>query len=330
MSTDQSTHERALILLQAARDLLDKQNRSGYVLNLLEETVHYDEADCDGSCLLEEITALLEDSLHAAYLHPAVPSAAPAIPVGEVVANDPVHGWHMRPLVDWEAIGAGTKLYTHPAPSAAPGDAQTVRRYRTGDCGICGSVIMIGAIGDVPQYVCAAAPAAPSVQPVDPITAYYRDRNRGGWASAEKISDQPLVHEALEAFSHDSTGDNATGLVRAVLNAASAVPHPVLDLIERMYRHHTTTSLPLAIERYGSRGYAAEEGGKLWLDEVPAMIKALQAGQDLPQLEDFMGWFRKNYPPGTEIFDPDWHGRRILASAMCATQAVIDKMHRTE
>jgi hypothetical protein len=57
----------------------------------------------------------------------AAPSAAPAIPVGEVIANDPIHGWHMRALVDWEAIGSGTKLYTHPAPSAAPGDAQTVR-----------------------------------------------------------------------------------------------------------------------------------------------------------------------------------------------------------
>ena len=59
MNTEQT--ERAKILLKAARNLLAKQKRAYFVLNLLEETVHYDEADCDGSCLLDDIDALLED-----------------------------------------------------------------------------------------------------------------------------------------------------------------------------------------------------------------------------------------------------------------------------
>lgn len=47
--------KRANELLEAAMKLLAKQEDSMYVLNLLEETVFYDETDCDGSCLLEDI-----------------------------------------------------------------------------------------------------------------------------------------------------------------------------------------------------------------------------------------------------------------------------------
>lgn len=53
------TNERAVTLLKACKELLNKQNESAYVLNILEQTVYYDEADCDGSCLLEDIDALL-------------------------------------------------------------------------------------------------------------------------------------------------------------------------------------------------------------------------------------------------------------------------------
>lgn len=53
--------ERAKILLKAARNLLYKQKKAYFVLNLLEETVHYDGADCDGSCLIDDIDALLEE-----------------------------------------------------------------------------------------------------------------------------------------------------------------------------------------------------------------------------------------------------------------------------
>lgn len=46
---------RAKTLLKAAGELLKKQEDSNYVLNLLAETVYYDEAECDGSCLLDDI-----------------------------------------------------------------------------------------------------------------------------------------------------------------------------------------------------------------------------------------------------------------------------------
>jgi hypothetical protein len=46
---------RAKILLKAAGALLKKQEDSHYVLNLLAETIYYDEAECDGACLLDDI-----------------------------------------------------------------------------------------------------------------------------------------------------------------------------------------------------------------------------------------------------------------------------------
>jgi len=54
--------DRKITLLKACRDLLRKQNDSSYVLNLLSETVFYDNVDCDGYCLLEDIEIELEMS----------------------------------------------------------------------------------------------------------------------------------------------------------------------------------------------------------------------------------------------------------------------------
>ena len=51
----QEALNRARTLLKAAGTLLKKQEDSNYVLNLLAETVYYDEAECDGSCLLDDI-----------------------------------------------------------------------------------------------------------------------------------------------------------------------------------------------------------------------------------------------------------------------------------
>lgn len=51
---------RAETFLKACLELLEKQKNSGIVLNLLNETVHYDEADCDGYCLMDDIQAYLE------------------------------------------------------------------------------------------------------------------------------------------------------------------------------------------------------------------------------------------------------------------------------
>lgn len=52
--------KRARILLEATHNLLEKQMESGYVLNLLAETVFYGEAECDGHCLMEDIENLLK------------------------------------------------------------------------------------------------------------------------------------------------------------------------------------------------------------------------------------------------------------------------------
>ena len=52
--------KRARYLLKATYDLLEKQYESPYVLNLLSETIFYDEAECDGNCLMEDIENLLE------------------------------------------------------------------------------------------------------------------------------------------------------------------------------------------------------------------------------------------------------------------------------
>ena len=52
----QEALNRARTLLKAAGTLLKKkQEDSNYVLNLLAETIYYDEAECDGSCLLDDI-----------------------------------------------------------------------------------------------------------------------------------------------------------------------------------------------------------------------------------------------------------------------------------
>lgn len=40
--------------------MLQKQEESHYVLNLLETTVYYDEADCDGYCLIKDIVTSLK------------------------------------------------------------------------------------------------------------------------------------------------------------------------------------------------------------------------------------------------------------------------------
>lgn len=52
--------DRKVTLLKACLELLQRQEDSHYVLNLLEETVYYDEADCDGGCLMEDIRAELD------------------------------------------------------------------------------------------------------------------------------------------------------------------------------------------------------------------------------------------------------------------------------
>jgi len=51
---------RARVLLEAVCALFEKQEKSHYVLNMLDTHVKYDGADCDGACLLSDIRGLLE------------------------------------------------------------------------------------------------------------------------------------------------------------------------------------------------------------------------------------------------------------------------------
>lgn len=53
--------DRKVELLMAAYNLLNKQNESSYVLDILSETVYYDDAECDGNCLMEDIKYCLEE-----------------------------------------------------------------------------------------------------------------------------------------------------------------------------------------------------------------------------------------------------------------------------
>jgi hypothetical protein len=51
--------DRKTILLRAAYDMLKKCADSHYVILPMETTVFYDEADCDGSCLMDDIVSEL-------------------------------------------------------------------------------------------------------------------------------------------------------------------------------------------------------------------------------------------------------------------------------
>lgn len=53
--------ERAKILLQAYRDMFDRQSRSSYVKDITELTAFYDGCECDGGCLYDDMGVLLDD-----------------------------------------------------------------------------------------------------------------------------------------------------------------------------------------------------------------------------------------------------------------------------
>lgn len=52
--------DRATTLLTAAKELLSKQKKAGILIDH-PITVHYDDADCDGYCLLDDISAHLSE-----------------------------------------------------------------------------------------------------------------------------------------------------------------------------------------------------------------------------------------------------------------------------
>ena len=52
--------DRKVVLLRAALDLLKKCGEGPYVKNVLHETVFYDDAECDGGCLANDIALELD------------------------------------------------------------------------------------------------------------------------------------------------------------------------------------------------------------------------------------------------------------------------------
>lgn len=55
-----SEEDRAITLLRATLEILRKCANSNYVLDVLGETAYYDEAECDGYCLMEDIRNYLD------------------------------------------------------------------------------------------------------------------------------------------------------------------------------------------------------------------------------------------------------------------------------
>ena len=61
MKFTQENFKRAMTLLKASRDLLQKADEAHFIEQATCILVHYDEADCDGSCLMDDINMLIED-----------------------------------------------------------------------------------------------------------------------------------------------------------------------------------------------------------------------------------------------------------------------------
>ena len=58
---DKLKDDRGVVLLNAVRELLEIQEKRGVVVNILNQCVYYDEAMCDGQCVLDDIRAYLEE-----------------------------------------------------------------------------------------------------------------------------------------------------------------------------------------------------------------------------------------------------------------------------
>jgi hypothetical protein len=57
----QKKRDRKIELLIATHQMLKKIQESTFIISPFEITVHYDEADCDGSCLMMDIEDCLRE-----------------------------------------------------------------------------------------------------------------------------------------------------------------------------------------------------------------------------------------------------------------------------
>lgn len=62
---DERAHEnqmtRADVLLRACYEILKKCNQGPYVKDAMEQTAFYDDAECDGLCLMDDIQAYFDE-----------------------------------------------------------------------------------------------------------------------------------------------------------------------------------------------------------------------------------------------------------------------------
>lgn len=59
-ASQNTEYNRANVLLKACLEFLNKARNPDTVFKFMRETVHYDEADCDGYCLMDDIKSYLE------------------------------------------------------------------------------------------------------------------------------------------------------------------------------------------------------------------------------------------------------------------------------
>ena len=57
----QEQQEQAKKLLKATLDILEKCDEGPYVKNVFEESAIWDNAECDGYCLFDELKELIKD-----------------------------------------------------------------------------------------------------------------------------------------------------------------------------------------------------------------------------------------------------------------------------
>lgn len=133
------------------------------------------------------------------------------------------------------------------------------------ECTTCGALVV--GVASRPEAPVASAPgaqqAASEAAPGDSIKKY-----RLTWQEAEAICVRDEVDEALREFVHDSTGDNANGLARCIVEAylrhpplASREEAPVASNDAIQLPHGALSTLRNVIETLRSDGtYVDEEG----------------------------------------------------------------------
>mgnify|MGYP007071584190 CR=1 FL=1 len=79
----------------------------------------------------------------------------------------------------------------------------------------------------------------------------------------QKYPDTPHHRDSL----HSEAADRLEQIERVLAQAREA--------LECATKHHTTTSLPLAIERFGTREAAQAFGMRTWMERIPNAIAAI-------------------------------------------------------